>query len=413
MNDTIAIKSISIPHISNKVLTYIFGLGLLLFGLHSSVFTVYSSSGATLFFPPFLGIIIINLVTLYLIIDRRITTDTLGEKKIWIPLLLIVISITIRSLLTFTYESFVEIGVGLSLFGCYLSSRVLGKEIFYFLAAFVIVEIISVFIYAIWINPGNGTGGLWSISNYDGATGLIVIGSMLFIHKWQWILVLAMLLTGWFMASMECIAASAIICAFMLIRRDYNKKLFIGIVVIGVLVGSWYIWGYGEQQYEWKVINVAKDALGIEQYEKVYEIGSSKTFYTDIAEDDNGEYLATWGKGRLPAYERAIENTAIFGHEYDMYQYQNRTGYVVVHNVPLVIWDQIGPLAAIMWLWVTLYCLIKKRWKYAIVAIIGISLFDHYIWTTLAPYWWCIIGLVTAHSIDDRIWRKDEYQETV
>jgi len=69
-----------------------------------------------------------------------------------------------------------------------------------------------------------------------------------------------------------------------------------------------------------------------------------------------------------------------------------------VHNVPLIIIQQLGwpgILAALAWLWVTVWCLRKTRWKYAWVAVIALSIFDHYIWSQLAPYFWCLVGVST------------------
>jgi len=84
-----------------------------------------------------------------------------------------------------------------------------------------------------------------------------------------------------------------------------------------------------------------------------------------------------------------------------------------VHNVPLILIQQMGwpgMLAAIAWLWVTIWCLRRTRWKYAWVSVVALSFFDHYIWTQLAPYFWCLVGISTAGSTlegeNDLIFRR-------
>ena len=64
-----------------------------------------------------------------------------------------------------------------------------------------------------------------------------------------------------------------------------------------------------------------------------------------------------------------------------------------------------GILAAIAWLWVSVWCLVKTRWKYAWLAILSLSVFDHFIWTQLAPVWWMVVGASTASSEPDLIFR--------
>ena len=78
-----------------------------------------------------------------------------------------------------------------------------------------------------------------------------------------------------------------------------------------------------------------------------------------------------------------------------------------VHNVPLVIVDQIGPLAGFAWLFITIFCLVKTKWKYAWSAVLVLSVFDHYIWTQFAPYWWALVGISTTVAIkNDYIFKE-------
>ncbi len=67
-----------------------------------------------------------------------------------------------------------------------------------------------------------------------------------------------------------------------------------------------------------------------------------------------------------------------------------------VHNTPLHITDQIGPMAGIAWLWVSVFCLVKTRWKYFWAAVLVTSILDYYIWTQFAPWWWVLAGASIA-----------------
>jgi len=79
----------------------------------------------------------------------------------------------------------------------------------------------------------------------------------------------------------------------------------------------------------------------------------------------------------------------------------NLTAYTVhtVHQVPIVIVQQLGwpgVVASLAWLWVVVWCLVKTRWKYAFTLILALSVFDHYVWSQLAPLFPALIGASTA-----------------
>ncbi len=92
--------------------------------------------------------------------------------------------------------------------------------------------------------------------------------------------------------------------------------------------------------------------------------------------------------GRVTGYVRALREWRWLGHGYEPARFTNQT----VHNVPLIILDQMGPFPAIAWTLATLYVWWKRRFSLVLTAVIGVSLFDHYIWTQIAPWWWYIIG---------------------
>ena len=75
---------------------------------------------------------------------------------------------------------------------------------------------------------------------------------------------------------------------------------------------------------------------------------------------------------------------------------------VLVELSPLI-----GIAGALAWLWVTLFCLIKTKWKYAWSGVIILSVFDHFIWTQVAPWWWVLVGVSSVSAIkSDLIFRR-------
>ena len=109
--------------------------------------------------------------------------------------------------------------------------------------------------------------------------------------------------------------------------------------------------------------------------------------------------------GRWYAIVEAVRNFSFIGHGYSL----STVGGGIVHNMPLIIMYQIGPFAALAWLFVSVYCLIKTGWKYAWVAILAMGVWDHDIWTQMAPWWWALVGVSTASGLkSDLIFRRQK-----
>jgi len=45
------------------------------------------------------------------------------------------------------------------------------------------------------------------------------------------------------------------------------------------------------------------------------------------------------------------------------------------------------------------YCAVRTRWKYAFVAVLALSVWDHFIWTQFAPLWWALVGVATVSEV--------------
>ena len=114
---------------------------------------------------------------------------------------------------------------------------------------------------------------------------------------------------------------------------------------------------------------------------------------------------------RFQVIENAMSNIKTLGEGYNITVFSRPPP--IVHNVPLVLIQQLGYpgiLAAMAWLWVSIWCLVKTKWKYVWILILALSLFDHYIFTQLGHLWPIIVGVSTAPTLSniksDLLFRK-------
>lgn len=358
------------------------GAGLALSPIHNqwltSLFT--NSKGETVFFLPAFGYLLLIMGSgLFLLNNWQMVQEMgWGDKRVVACLLLIVLGISLSGLVYDGWQDkLAPMGMGLALFSLYLTGRVLGKDVFLPLAIGSVIASLGVIIHAV-LYPGVITGGFVFEYNYDIVVGYILLGSALFIHRWQWLVagvaLVAILLSG----SPEGIFAIGVLGLVVIIRRDWGKRLGIIVAIVSILAVIGLASGYGQRLYSY----VIKTAKG----ESVSASGSVKNTVNAI------EY-------RIYIIKDAMSNIKPLGEGYNLTDFGRSPN---VHNVPLVIVQQLGYpgiLAGLAWLWVSLWCLVKTKWKYVWVLILVLSVFDHFIWTQLAPYWWVIIGASTASSI--------------
>ena len=172
----------------------------------------------------------------------------------------------------------------------------------------------------------------------------------------------------------------------VLIRRDFSRSFIIVSGSLVGLVGLWFVLGFLTPLYEGNQ-NIAVLMAVIKG---------------DVALDLEALRWITSGRSTI-IIDRLI-HTSIFGDGFNLGIDWDGT----VHNLPLIIMYQVGPIGAIAWSFVTVYCLIKTKWVYAWVGVIAMCVFDHYIWTQLAPFWWVLVGVSTASNIkSDLIFRRN------
>ena len=334
---------------------------------------------------PVAGSLMVWLVTVEYIADLRKKHELeLGSKWIWIPLAILAGTIVIRPL----YEVIVGGDVGwidlaysgyaVGLFGLYVVTRKLGSGIFTPFIAGVIITSITLIITG-FINPGIKQGGLISPTNYDMATGFLIFGTLVCVWRKQWILTSIALIGLFFTGADEAVFSVGVVFATVLIRRDFSKKLILPIAALGLCL-------------------IICTPLGIT--EELYSPTAQKVEYAT-----EGDWLEATGYRVTGNWQ--ISELKLFGNGYYINWDDSYKGKIP-HNVPLIIVEQIGIIGALAWCFVTGYCLIKTKMKYAWIGLLSLCVFDHFIWTQAAPYWWALIGVSTSATIKSDLIYKEE-----
>lgn len=350
------------------------GLGLILFAIHNPYLTPMAKEDMPILFFPQFGVLIIGLASMLLFSNEKAKVD-FGPKWLYIPMLVIVASGILRIIVEPSMHVLIG-GMWLAIMFClYLAARALKEDIFWIFAPFVIVESISCIIYA--IATGEANGGIVSPTNYDLATGVLVLGALFSVGKNQWKICLVAIAGLAATGSSEAIFAIIGLGLFALYRRDCNKRMLGILVILGIIIIGWVTLGNG-----------------LSVYDRTSDIVST------TANEENHSAVS----GRWTDYSRAIQETSPLGQGYEVNLNTNHT----VHNLPLIIWDQIGPISAFAWLFIVLSCIIKTKWKYAWLAILLLSVWDHFIWTQLSPYWWALAGVSSASALNSDLIFKQE-----
>ena len=313
---------------------------------------------------------------------HRVRAIGWGDRRIVGCLLFIVLAIAASgAAYSGLQDRFAPTGMGLALFALYLCSRVLGKDMFLPLALGAVIASLGVIAHQI-VYPGVLTGGFTFEDNYDIIVGYVLLGVALFVHRWQWILaglaLVAILLTG----SPEGLFALGMVGVAVLVRKDWGKRLAIVLALMAIIVVVGLVSGYTQTLYGY----TGKVVVG----EPASPYGSS-----GLPRDAIGYRLQVIGD--------AMSNIKPLGEGYNLTDFSRSPN---VHNVPLVLVQQLGYpgiLAAMAWLWVSIWCLVKTRWKYAWIAILALSVWDHFTWTQLGVMWWLVVGVSTAPDNIDNI----------
>ena len=210
------------------------------------------------------------------------------------------------------------------------------------------------------------------MNNYNLAIGAIILGTLLCRVKYHWILVSVVLVGLAFSGAEEALVALTLLGLTLLIRKDWSKKLFVTASVLVIVVLVCTLLGTAQQLWLTKRVEAASQN--------------------------------NWGAvfdGRLDSWKESIVDIKPFGYGYEPFNVK----YESIHNVPLRILHETGPLAMLAYLFVMVYALIKTKRKYLIVSLIALSLFDHFLWTQLCVYMFVAIGIAMRDNTCDLIYK--------
>lgn len=370
------------------------GAGVALSPIHNQGLTklLTNSKGEVLFFLPAFGYLLIIMGAGLFLLNHwaEVRKTGLGDKHIYYPLLIIVGAIALSGSAYTGWEDRIAPALtGLVLFALYLAARVLGKDVFLPLAVGAVAASLGVIATAT-VNPTTVSGGLLFEHNYDIVVGYVLLGTALFARRWQWLLAGLALVAMFLAGSAEGLFVVAVSGAVVLARRDWGRKLMWATAPVLITALLWFSLGWGQQLWGYTVRIAQFDTVVWQGIPENSADFTSETWAPNVETD-----VVSW---RLVVVKHALENIKPLGDGFNLTAF--RTG--TVHNVPLILVQQMGypgAAAALAWLWVTFWCLRKTQWKYAWVLILALSVFDHFIWTQMAPVWWLLAGVSTASTV--------------
>ncbi len=373
------------------------GVGLALSPIHNKWLTdlFTTGRGEVAFFLPAFGTAIWLMASLWIVVDywEDIKKIGWGDRRIVIPLIIIAVAIGLSGITAGSLGAkLAPLFMAFSMFCLYAASRMLGRDMFLPVAIGAAIALLGVIAWS-FKDPGIRTGGYVFEQNYDILVGYCLIGLAMFLGRWRpWLAglaLVAMFLSG----SPEAVLAVAIVGVAALIRRDWSRTLTVAAGVTVIVAAIYLGLGYGRTLYLYTV-QIISNRPELLPGQSVYNPGEQ--LYADH----------TTLEKRWLLIVDAVKDLKPLGEGYNVSAFHPR----IVHNVPMIIVQQLGwpgIAAAAAWLWVSIYCLVTTRWKYVWILILGLSVFDHYVWTQIGPWWWAIVGITTTETIrNDYIFRK-------
>ena len=369
------------PDKQKKKWAYIIGFGMALSAIHNVWITnSLTINGEVFIFLPAFGTAIWLMCAL-LFINFNWKYINWGNKWVEIPLAIFVLFMSITGFITgdsFT-DKLAPMLMGLSLYSVYVVARTVGILVVRAFIPFVVIGALISIVVGL-VNAGQPNGGM--ISNYCASAGFLIFGAVVNRGKWQWSLLLIALAGLFFIGALEAVFIVGVLGLTLLIRRDFSKKFLIVAGIMVALVGLWYLLGH---------------------LIPLYKGNDNITALGQLVQGNPSVDMNAVTTGRWVVIKESLYDIKFFGHGYSL----STVGGGIVHNIPLIILYQLGVIPALMWVFVTIYCLIKTKWKYAWIAVIAMGVFDHYLFTQFVPFVWALIGISTTSTIKNDLIFKE------
>tara|TARA_Y100000310_G_scaffold76443_1_gene72927 strand:+ start:4323 stop:5594 length:1272 start_codon:yes stop_codon:yes gene_type:complete len=406
--------------IHNRLTAYIIGFGLVI-----SLINLQANQILWFKYGSFsqIGFLISIIFLGFYLSNMKREEINLDNKLLWIPLCIIAGIIIIRPIYAWSikeshwglYTEIAGAGYALYLIALYIISKRIGTNIIKPFTIGVIIISISIIILGI-LNPGIKNGGLISNSNYNIATGFLIFGVLISSIKKQWWLSAIAIIGLYFTGADEAIFSIGILGLAILIRKDFSRKLLLPIGALTLTLLICTPLGITQKLYLPTIIKTAatkellENTLIGEALNKIIPDTVTKTLDNVTLvrkETDTTEVILNEMTG-FRWLDHRISSIKPLGYGYNI----NFFYWGIPHNTPLIILEQIGVIPMLAWLWVVGYGIIKTRYKYAWISIGSLSVFDHFIWTQAAPWFWLLAGISNSNNIgNDLIFRKTENEK--
>lgn len=359
-----------------KIAPHLIGLGLVLFVIHNPYQPFISYA-----FLPWIGLLMLVFGSLTILRDVTDWKQALGDKKVWIPLGVIALSITSSGIIAWMegresiQYAYGTLATAVFLVGVYLSTRQAEyRAIFAVWSYVVVIEAVSIVLWGAF-NGWKPNGGLVSPTNYDIATGVIVFGVLVSPKDKQW----------WLGA----------IGAIGLLFSGSAEAIFLGIVM-GVAIIKEHGWSLKLNTSLMAVVAVAVLMVGL---------GIMTKAQHPIVERLQTASVLNWSAPDMKALDKIIGYRLThwqltmpikpLGYGYNMLKFY----WGIPHNIILIIIEQSGILAVLAWLWIAYLGIKQKSTRLLWIGFVALGVFDHFIWTQAAPWMWAITGATIGKEV--------------
>lgn len=371
------------------------GTGLALSPIHNVWLTQLTTNdrGETLFFLPAFGYLVLIMSSGLFLVNHweRVKAAGWGDKRVVGCLLFIVLAMALSGSAYNSLEDKVApLGMGLVLLALYMAGRVLGPRVFLPFWIGSMVACAGVFAYAA-LHPGSYTGGYVFETNFDILVGYVLLGAALCFNRLRWVVasiaLLAMVVSG----APEALLPLGVIGIAVLARRDWSRRTVYAVAPTLAIAVLLLATGHAGTIYSYIVRTITGDTTMVAGTLPDGEVIS-------------GQSPLSW---RWEQIRLAMTTLQPLGAGY------NATAFTIttVHNVPLILVQQMGYpgiLAALAWLYVTFFALVKTPWRYFWLLVLALSVFDHYLWDQLGPVWWLALGAASSvYTKTDTVFRRE------
>lgn len=336
----------------------------LLLGIGLALIPVYRMDMAI----QMLGLSLVILATALILLRDRITIPRN-------PLTIALLGLATLQVITGTNE--VARILPMIMFAVYIAAANSGSKITTPLGIMSIVGGLSIIV--LNIASASRTGGLYHPENYNIAIGAILLGAILWNHKYQWIVLLMAFTAVIASGAEEGLIAAGILVVAILVRRDWSIRTLMPMSIL-VLVALAIIFNFPTL---WSSLDERIDSIQAGEY--------------------NAALTGRWdGYNGGIGYKAAVTDINWLGHGYK----PNGASEKSIHNVPLIALYQTGILGIGLWLFILGYGVFKTKMRYAFIMLFALSLFDNYLWTQIMPYTWATAGIAATVTKEDFIFRR-------